>query len=226
MQERAERTRKALLMAAATVFDRLGYDRTTLAGISEAAAVSRGALSFHFSSKSALADNVQILACASSRARLEALKERNVPALQTVIDMTHSAAEQLAEDPVTRASMRLAVERGTPHDPAVHCMAVWCEAFRDAVQRAAADRSLRSGLVVRTVVRLALALVRDAYDAHRHEESPREWLTQVWGMILPSLAEEGCARRLHADGDLPPAGRRDGQGGQRNDEECSRTHCR
>ncbi|GAA2427700.1 ScbR family autoregulator-binding transcription factor [Streptomyces macrosporus] len=223
MQERAERTRNALLTAAAAVFDRLGYERATLAEVSETAAVSRGALSFHFSNKSELADSVQSLACASSRDRMEALKRRDVPALQTLIDMTHSAVQQLTDDPVTRAGIRLSVERATPHDPSLHCRITWREAFRDTVQRAAADRSLRSGLVARTVARLALSLVNGAYEAHTDDERPaREWLSETWEILLPVLADEDCAWPFSAHGTT------DGTPtipGQRNAERCSDTHC-
>ncbi|MEK8171457.1 TetR family transcriptional regulator [Streptomyces sp. M19] len=112
-QERAERTRIALITAAATVFDQLGYEGATLTGVSERAMMSKGALFFHFANKAELADTVQILACSCSRSRLDALFGRGIPALQTVIDMTHAAALQLTEDPVVRAGMRLTLERDT-----------------------------------------------------------------------------------------------------------------
>lgn len=54
-QERAVRTRRAVLEAAATVFADHGYTAATVADILKTAGVTKGALYFHFDSKEALA---------------------------------------------------------------------------------------------------------------------------------------------------------------------------
>ncbi|MEV0184354.1 ScbR family autoregulator-binding transcription factor [Streptomyces sp. NPDC050625] len=57
-QERAVRTRRAVIEAAATVFAERGYTAATIAEILERAGVTKGALYFHFDSKEALARGV------------------------------------------------------------------------------------------------------------------------------------------------------------------------
>lgn len=57
-QERAVRTRRAILEAAAAVFDERGYEAATIADILARAGVTKGALYFHFSSKQELAQGV------------------------------------------------------------------------------------------------------------------------------------------------------------------------
>lgn len=57
-QERAVRTRRAVLEAAATVFAERGYAAATIAEILRRAGVTKGALYFHFGSKAALARGV------------------------------------------------------------------------------------------------------------------------------------------------------------------------
>lgn len=57
-QERAVRTRRAILEAAASVFDERGYEAATIADILTRAGVTKGALYFHFSSKQDLARGV------------------------------------------------------------------------------------------------------------------------------------------------------------------------
>ena len=52
-QERALRTREALIESAAEVFDREGFSVASLTAISSRAGVSNGALHFHFASKAA-----------------------------------------------------------------------------------------------------------------------------------------------------------------------------
>jgi len=55
LQERAERTRAAILDAAAAVFDDRGYAGATLSDIIAVANVTKGAMYFHFSSKEKIA---------------------------------------------------------------------------------------------------------------------------------------------------------------------------
>lgn len=54
-QQRAIRTRRVFLEAAAEVFDEHGYDAATISAILERAGLTRGALYFHFTSKEELA---------------------------------------------------------------------------------------------------------------------------------------------------------------------------
>ncbi|MFH8492363.1 TetR family transcriptional regulator [Streptomyces longisporoflavus] len=68
-QERAVRTRTALIEAAAELFHREGYEATSLAMVTARAKVSNGALYFHFATKADLADAV----AASAAARLAGL---------------------------------------------------------------------------------------------------------------------------------------------------------
>ncbi|MFC7472440.1 TetR family transcriptional regulator [Actinomadura keratinilytica] len=57
-QERAIRTRKAILTAAAKIFEERGYRAATISEILSAAGVTKGALYFHFSSKEELAQGI------------------------------------------------------------------------------------------------------------------------------------------------------------------------
>ncbi|MFH9399825.1 TetR family transcriptional regulator [Streptomyces sp. NPDC017638] len=194
-QVRAEETRSALLLAAAQIFDREGYEGTTLATISDRAAVSKGALSFHFSSKSALADAVQHLSCERSRTGLTALDDPGVPALRALGDMVRALADRLAADPLTRAGLRLARERGPSSGPDMDCRFTWRAVFRQAVRRAREENSLRSGAAVESVVDLALALAlhQEAVPADRDQ---KEWLTDAWDLMLPALVSPAFSGTL------------------------------
>lgn len=70
-QERAERTRRAVLAAAAREFADHGFAGTSLSRICGAAGVTMGAVTFHFATKAELADAVQEwgveLTCAALR---------------------------------------------------------------------------------------------------------------------------------------------------------------
>jgi AcrR family transcriptional regulator len=102
-QERAARTRRAVLEAAATVFAEHGYSAATVADILKTAGVTKGALYFHFDSKEALAKGV-----------LEVQTERQLPEqeikLQEMVDLTISVAHRLVHDPLLRAGARLSAD--------------------------------------------------------------------------------------------------------------------
>ncbi len=66
-QERALRTRRALIHAGAQAFADEGFTAASLTAISRAAGVSNGALHFHFENKMALARAVEEEALAALR---------------------------------------------------------------------------------------------------------------------------------------------------------------
>ncbi|WP_369183809.1 ScbR family autoregulator-binding transcription factor [Streptomyces sp. Y1] len=119
-QMRAERTRNAVLLAAADTFASVGFEAASLVDISRRAGVSKGALYFHYVSKQALADGVRAAAGRQiGSAALRALRAGGGP-LQGLIDLTHELARLLREDVVVRAGVRLgrrAVRRDGPDAP-------------------------------------------------------------------------------------------------------------
>lgn len=58
-QQRAERTRRRIVAAAAEEFAETGYPSATLHRIARGAGVTMGALTFHFPTKAALAQAVR-----------------------------------------------------------------------------------------------------------------------------------------------------------------------
>ncbi|MFD6416165.1 ScbR family autoregulator-binding transcription factor [Streptomyces sp. NPDC060194] len=111
-QERAVRTRQKIIVAAAGVFDEVGYEAATISQILKASGVTKGALYFHFTSKEELAQAV----LAGQVAALPSVPERKV-VLQRLIDEALVLAHLLAlGDPMVRGGVRLTVEQGAPLD--------------------------------------------------------------------------------------------------------------
>ncbi|MFG2296211.1 ScbR family autoregulator-binding transcription factor [Streptomyces sp. NPDC048603] len=102
-QERAERTRRAILEAAAEVFDERGYEAATIAEILTRAGVTKGALYFHFSSKQMLAQGVLD----------EQFAEGGVPPrdskLQELVDAGLVLAHRMKREPLLSAGARLSL---------------------------------------------------------------------------------------------------------------------
>ncbi|NUS16758.1 MAG: helix-turn-helix transcriptional regulator, partial [Streptomyces sp.] len=103
-QERAVRTRRAVLEAAAAVFAERGYAAATIGEILTRAGVTKGALYFHFDSKAALAQGVL---------QAQVTNEYHVPRelkLQEWVDAGMTLAKRLPQEPMLLAGVRLSAD--------------------------------------------------------------------------------------------------------------------
>ncbi|MER5395605.1 ScbR family autoregulator-binding transcription factor [Streptomyces sp. NPDC002599] len=212
-QERSERTRRNLIRAASTVFDRSGYERATLSAISERAQVTKGALFFHFAAKSDLARAVQAQACTTSGDALGKLARRETPAFEIATAMAHTLVELIESDMTVRSGARLAQEIRTPHDPSLHCHANWLGALHGILDRARNDGSLLPEVDVGAAAVLMLSMITGTtalphLPAHpgtprsphpRHSSAPHFasrspqasgdlWLTRMLHLTRPALS--------------------------------------
>ncbi|MFJ9889808.1 ScbR family autoregulator-binding transcription factor [Streptomyces sp. NPDC091287] len=103
-QERALRTRRMILEAAAEMFNELGYDATTISGLIDRIQLTRGGLYFHFTSKEELARGVLEEAISLDGFVPQAFK------LQEWADLALLLAHRLPREPVLSASIRLSVD--------------------------------------------------------------------------------------------------------------------
>ncbi|XVV06450.1 TetR family transcriptional regulator [Actinosynnema sp. CA-248983] len=100
------RTRAALVAAGIDLFDRDGYDGTSLDALCRRVSVTKGALYRHFPSKQALA--VAVVEEYFRRWHVvRAECEARVGPLQALVDLTHRMAELTATDPTVRVGVRL-----------------------------------------------------------------------------------------------------------------------
>ncbi|WP_326618799.1 TetR/AcrR family transcriptional regulator [Streptomyces decoyicus] len=112
LQERAIRTKRAILVAAAAVFAEVGYEAATISEILQRADAAKGSLYFHFASKVELAQAV----LAGQLAAIPAPPQQEL-VLQQGVDEAFLLAHLLfMGDPVVQGSIRLTVDQGTPHD--------------------------------------------------------------------------------------------------------------
>ncbi|MET9295190.1 ScbR family autoregulator-binding transcription factor [Streptomyces sp. NPDC003077] len=103
-QERAIRTRNAVLEAAAAVFAEHGYESATIVQILEQAKVTKGALYFHFASKEDLARGVL------DHAVTEPPPDHPIK-VQTFVDMGLLLAHRLPREPLLRGAARIAADQ-------------------------------------------------------------------------------------------------------------------
>ncbi|MDQ0794835.1 ScbR family autoregulator-binding transcription factor [Streptomyces sp. B1I3] len=106
-QDRSVRTRQKVLEAAATVFDRLGYQATTVSEIAAEAGTTKGAVYFHFKGKEELAQVI----LRKQRQDTEAALVPQPIKLQEIADSGMVLAERLRTDSLVRASIRLSLDQ-------------------------------------------------------------------------------------------------------------------
>jgi AcrR family transcriptional regulator len=202
-QQRAVRTRNALIESAAELFDRDGFEVSSLSTISARAGVSNGALHFHFSNKAALADAVWEAAAE----RLRGITEQP-PAthpLQSLIDATHELCRSLDDDVVLRAGFELCHNKSrTLGDGEETLRLNWQRWVEDILVRAdtqgalARDVTARDAAAMVTAATVGLQVLR-AQNSHWVSHHT---VTRFWSLLLPRLIEPSSHPELVVAGSV------------------------
>ncbi|MFE9096511.1 ScbR family autoregulator-binding transcription factor [Streptomyces sp. NPDC007264] len=207
-QERAVRTRNALIESAAELFTRDGFEVVPLSAISAKAGVSNGALHFHFPSKAALAEAV----CDVAAQRFGHLTsgERPPPrsggSLQALVDTSHALLQGLGHDVVLRAGFDLddgAVGPGR----GVDLYRRWHAWVEGAVARSAKEGLLSDVApqdLVTTVVGATVGFA--ALGGQDVRWLSRTTLTRFWRLLLPRIVAAPVLRAMEAAGRPKGAG--------------------
>lgn len=188
-QERALRTRQALIRAGAELFAREGFVAASLSTISGEAGVSNGALHFHFESKRALARAVEDEALARLRLVIEESLGRDGRALPALVDATYGLVDRIAEDVVVRAGFELGDDPGRGESASLR--REWQHWVEETVRRAEQDGWLARGVSADDAVTVVVAATV-GFEVLGGEESA--WLSQervagLWKLLLPRLTE-------------------------------------
>ncbi|MET8447927.1 ScbR family autoregulator-binding transcription factor [Streptomyces sp. NPDC005209] len=203
-QERAARTRDALIRSAAEIFDREGFTAASLTTISSQAGVSNGALHFHFPSKGSLADAVESAAANQLQTITDAEAFNGKSRLQHLVDVTHVLTTGLREDVVLRAGFELSGD--TARASHVDLRACWQAWVQEAVGHADDQGELCTGVSESAVTALVAATVGFEVLGSRDStwlSQPR--VTQFWRLLLPRLATVGLLDDLEAAGSRTPS---------------------
>lgn len=110
-QERANRTRRQLLDAAAAAFAEKGFPAVTLQDITDRAEVTKGAVYFHFMNKEAVAIAVTEEFYTQLPSIAESVMARQLPPLDAASEFLLETAVFLRDNRVAQAGARLQIER-------------------------------------------------------------------------------------------------------------------
>ncbi|MFE7135047.1 ScbR family autoregulator-binding transcription factor [Streptomyces sp. NPDC057638] len=202
-QERAVRTRQALIRSAAEVFDAEGFASSSITEISSRAGVSNGALHFHFANKNALAEKVEEVALGELRRILMPWHGDGAPSFQRLVDATHLLAERLQGDVILRAGFGLSA------DATWNCRAdlrrYWVDWTAEALTVLEKEGALADG--VRPEDALAV-IAATTVGLEALARSDPQWVgrsvsTRLWRLLLPRLTAAHLEGTVRAEGSSP-----------------------
>ncbi|MFE2721720.1 ScbR family autoregulator-binding transcription factor [Kitasatospora sp. NPDC059327] len=192
-QERAERTRAALIQAAAKLFGEQGFSGTSVVKIADEAGMTLGAVYFHFRNKSELAREIVF------RQPEWVVTPRPSEGLQRVVDVSLTWACQLLDNPILQAGARLVWEQEQFNSPDENSHRQWAEIILEDLLVAQRRRELRAGTDIQALSRLVVYACTGA-QMHSFIETRRADLparvVEFWQLLLPAVATPSTARRI------------------------------
>ncbi|MFC8584976.1 ScbR family autoregulator-binding transcription factor [Streptomyces sp. NPDC057217] len=194
--QQAARTRQKVLLAAAEVFDEVGYEQASVTRIVERAGLTLGALYFHFGSKQGLAEALMNAQPTTIEPHLEST------GLQRMVDITLVWADRMERDPILRAGVRLAVEQGSHGMNDATSFEEWRELMRGHLDVAQRAGELREGTCPDRLARFLVGActglqIYSNLAAGRADLMER--VCDMWDLLLPSVASESVVRGVRVD---------------------------
>ncbi|MFJ9041483.1 ScbR family autoregulator-binding transcription factor [Streptomyces sp. NPDC102406] len=193
-QERAVRTRRLLVRAAAEVFARDGFALASLTTISRCAGVSTGALHFHFPSKRALVDAVLDEAAVAVERTTGRADETPDP-LRALVEATHGLMGGIAGDAVVRAGFALSGDPARARGD-VDLRQQWQRWVERTLQRAEREGYLPEGMSCAQIAPIVVAVTVgfEVLGCRDPAWLTRRKIDRFWELLLPQWADGVPAR--------------------------------
>ncbi|MGN2641818.1 TetR family transcriptional regulator [Nocardia takedensis] len=203
-QERARRTRAAIIRSAAVEFGKSGYAAASLNRILEGSRATKGAMYFHFDSKEDLARAVLETAVERYRSSAERwLARTDLGPLDTLHGMVDETALRLEHDIIVQAEYRLIIEPDFYRDVQAGGGRILGRATRVLAVRAIEHGQLRPDAdpdrFTRTLT-AALAGQRYMVDLLGGTVDLRSRFREALEVVIESMATPEWADRFRADG--------------------------
>ncbi len=190
LDRKADTTRQQILRAASHQFARRPYSLVSLDDILADAAVTKGAMYFHFRSKHALASEIIEQNARDGRARVDEVLARGLSGMETLIDAIYGLAIEDLSDDVARAGFNLLESIGRSEGLHARVVGAMVSDFTSIAARAIHEKDVIEGLDPEDVARLLVALylgIRQASDIDAPERLLHD-LEKAWSLALPGFA--------------------------------------
>jgi AcrR family transcriptional regulator len=198
-QERALRTRAALLAAAAVEFDANGYLATRLADIATRARVTRGSLYFHFESKAHLAEAVVTDRYDQWNRHVTTRRDQGHRGVALMILFAHDLVTGFRDDVASRAAIRLIRDGAHVEKPLPTPFDGWLDQVRLMLEEARVDGELGAHVKIDEAAWLIVANlfgIQEMGDRLEQRQGICERLDSLWLYLLPGLGVRDPAATL------------------------------
>jgi AcrR family transcriptional regulator len=190
MQDRALRTREGVLLAAASVFERVGYSAATIEEIAQEAEVTKGALYFHFPAKADLARAIVEAHHLGWAEVAEEAAQGGVSALDTLWRTILAVALRYQENPIARAGVRLGNEYLEIDASLPAPFTGWVDRLSALLRRGQEEGSVRADLECDAAARVVVGSffgIQDMSSRLTCRKDLIERIAEWWALIEPSL---------------------------------------
>lgn len=192
-QERAVRTREAVIQAAAEAFADAGFLATSMADIFARAGVTKGALYFHFTSKEELAFAIIDAEEQAAAEMIESVMATDSPPLQKLIDISFRWAHLIQSNSIVQAGLRMIIEQGTYSRPMPQPYTQWqdlsAQLFAQAQERGELERSVDARNMAEFIVSsfTGAQIVSQVVSGHKDllQRVERMWQLLLKGLLPP-----------------------------------------
>ncbi|WP_115788673.1 ScbR family autoregulator-binding transcription factor [Arthrobacter silvisoli] len=191
MQQRAKATRTAVIEGAASIFEEVGYGNASLSDVTKRANVTKGALYFHFKSKEDLA--LAVIAEQHNIVRIagEKIASAGLPALETMITMCKTFGQQLLDEPVVRAGIRLTFEASAFNGDVKGPYQDWMATMEFLTQQAQREGDIREDLDASDFAHYLVASFTGSQMVSNVMTGRKDVLKRIddmWDFMMPAIA--------------------------------------
>ncbi|AMM22237.1 hypothetical protein AX769_05170 [Frondihabitans sp. PAMC 28766] len=189
-QERAQATRAAIVLAAATVFAERGYARTTLDGVAVEAGVTKGALYFHFASKHDLANAVIAEETRVMTEGADRILRLEVSSLETLILLIRAFTERIVADVVVAAGVKLTTEELVARLDIDEPYETWGALYADLFGKAIAEGDVVAAYSPDALSRFLISLftgVQLVSNSLTQRADAADRVAEMWQIFLPGI---------------------------------------
>lgn len=191
MQQRAIETRSSVIEGASKVFERAGYGNASLSEISTQSEVTKGALYFHFKSKEEIALAVIEAQHARSREAGDKVTSRGDKALPTILECCRVFGQQLLDDVVVRAGIRLTFEASVFDADVTGPYQDWVETMTQMTAQGQREGDIKAEVDPADFARYLVASftgVQMVSNVLTGRQDVMERIRQMWDFMLPAVA--------------------------------------
>jgi AcrR family transcriptional regulator len=195
-QDRAVRTRAAVLTAAAELFAERGYPHTSIADVAERVGMTPGAVYFHFRDKKDMAIEVVRELFRRWLALTERVREEGHPPLQTARVLMDKLVGTFLEDVFVIAGTRLQAERSligtTLPPPYVESIASLAAVLAQARGAGQLRKGVDPEAAARMIVATAFGTQHISGVLHQHADLLERW-AETRDLLFYSIAADPTA---------------------------------